>query len=532
MRVALRNCLVLLLVAVQYSKATAELDMRHLAELAVRNEERFKSTPSSWIVSSPLGDGGSANLSVLHVGEVERFIFTFEHGARSDEICRIISRGGLWYVSDEKGLRKYRAWEMPAEHGTFYFCLEDSPLKFVNGGAAAQLGPVDEIEGNTATFSQPLPAAQAEVIRNGWKARQAFLRESPDVPNAAKLRADIEATKAFGEKLIAHGFPSHVDLSTGLLVGRGNLWRIRDFKFLDSVDERELATDRREWADHADDPTTGNLNDLAMVTHLGTSYSDLEGRLIDVRSGRFKRIPFNGYYCSPVGFLAGRNSVIVFGADTTTMQFRPYEINLSTGVNRPFPGHLFDAGFIHGGAISFDGKSMALAHTGASPDFLDNQIYVVDLASGETRAVGKPFAGPTDLVVRWMPDGRRLLFTQFDRDGPGKSHESIMLMDMAGNAVCIRRGHLAVPLPDGGRILFSERPTALWNSCELDGGNVQLFANGLPDCLCAAVGPDGGRLLMTQRTEGWLRLVLYNLGETEGTVVSDESGNWVQPVWR
>jgi len=49
--------------------------------------------------------------------------------------------------------------------------------------------------------------------------------------------------------------------------------------------------------DYADDPTTGDLMDLVMIGHAGVwrpgaKGREIEGRLLDLKTGRCRRIPF------------------------------------------------------------------------------------------------------------------------------------------------------------------------------------------------------------------------------------------------
>ena len=97
---------------------------------------------------------------------------------------------------------------------------------------------------------------------------------------------------------------------------------VTGFRWLKQIDPKEFATDGSKWDDYTDDPTLGDRNDLLMIGHCGAwrpgmPSPEADGRLLDIKTGRYRRIPFQGAMTLPGCFTRDRTSVLVTGVDTT-----------------------------------------------------------------------------------------------------------------------------------------------------------------------------------------------------------------------
>ena len=113
--------------------------------------------------------------------------------------------------------------------------------------------------------------------------------------------------------------------------------------------QRTSPIDQQEWEDDSSDPTLGNSDDLLLISHNATwqpgmKSGDSDGCLVDVRTGRYRRIPFQGIVTLPGCFLKDRRRAIVSGLDDSTGTFGPYEIDLKTGENRRLGGDALAGG--------------------------------------------------------------------------------------------------------------------------------------------------------------------------------------------
>jgi hypothetical protein len=80
--------------------------------------------------------------------------------------------------------------------------------------------------------------------------------------------------------------------------------------------------------------------------------------------------------------------------------------------------------------------------------------------------------------------------------------------------------------------LFQDRDSDLWNTCDLTGQNVKLFAGGLKGYGFPAPAPDGKRILMMHFSPGQLpQPTILKIGESQGNVITKVGGLWGEPAW-
>lgn len=510
-----------------------QVDLKALVETGAKTLQRLRTTPASWSVSNTLPSGAVITVSVLRAGEKQRTVFTVDSGGQRVEVLRLISRDGLWYATDRAGSYKHRPFEVPVETPFIYLCLSRAEPMFVTEEHPILGDKLESVDANVATFRQPLPPEKAGPLQALVEGMEASAREGgrPLTPEARRQTTAIL-------DMLAKGTSTRVDLSTGRIMEYGTerlRSRVTDFRFLPQVEEREFAVEGRQWQDYSDDPTAGNLEDLVMIGHHpgvqpGAKKYDLDGRLMDVRTGRFRRIPFQGGVVMPGCFLRDRRSVVVTGLDPETGAVRSYQIDLKTRQSRALGGALLESGVTLGADLSPDGRTVAVLHLDPSGNLLRSQVCLIDLATGDAKPLGKPM---DTAFVSWTADGRLVLLHRQYKDPDSPAVTSLAVMDMQGTVTVLRRGNHPVPLADRQTILFEDPDTRLWYTCDLKGKNVKLFADGLKGYGFPAPAPDGKRILMMRFNPPALpEPVVLEVGQPEGRVITRTAGLWGIPTWR
>jgi Tol biopolymer transport system component len=263
----------------------------------------------------------------------------------------------------------------------------------------------------------------------------------------------------------------------------------------------------------------------------GMKSHESDGRLLDVRTGRYRRIAFHGTSTTPGCFTRDRTRVVVTGVDIMSAVIGLYEIDLKTGANRQLGGDLLATGFSLFPSLSPDGKTVALLHQGASARLLGARICLVDLATGNAKPLGEPRdTGPPC----WFPDGKALVIIDrksIDVSSPAIS--TICRLDLDGRLTKLCPGASPVVLGDGKRILFEDQTTRTWKTCALDGGDVKIYADGMKGCGFPAPSPDGKRLLMMHFVSGRApEPLIFPLDQSEGKPATTAPGLWAIPCWR
>jgi Tol biopolymer transport system component len=307
-----------------------------------------------------------------------------------------------------------------------------------------------------------------------------------------------------------------------------------DFRWVDPVPASEFDVSGN-WEENTSDPTTGDLDSLAMLQHAGSwqpgsRTPDTETRLVDLTTGKIRRIPFRDGLCGIGCFSKDRLSVIVSGMDPTTSLMGLYQINLKTGENRRLGGAALANGITMGAALSPDGTRVVVSHKDGNESILRWRVAVVDLQTGDAKLIGEPMDAA---FLSWAPDGQSIVLLRRDENGdPNKVPEStIMRMDLTGNLTSIRPGRDPVVLNDG-RILFLDPSDSLWKTCTLSGEEVKTAGDGLKDYFFPAPSPDGKRLLMMHKNPSAPVPEIIDLVTGATKPLSLPSGLWSMPSWK
>jgi Tol biopolymer transport system component len=288
----------------------------------------------------------------------------------------------------------------------------------------------------------------------------------------------------------------------------------------------------------------GNSDDLLLISHNpnwqpGMKSGDSDGCLVDLRTGRYRRIPFQGIVTLPGCFLKDRRRVIVSGLGHAAAILELYEIDLKTGENRLLGGDALAGGNSLMPVLSPDGKTIAVIHKKPQGRPLDSQIYLIDVNGREAnRGVAKPLGEPADVAfLSWPPDGQGLLMLKRESADPAKLTppltDTIARLGMDGRTTRLLEGSMPVVLNDGKTVLFRDSKDAGWQTCDLAGKNVRPFANGLADHLFPSPGPDGKRIVWMHFVQGAAPVpTLIPIGATSGQPIVPAAGLWSLPCWR
>jgi acyl carrier protein len=507
-------------------------DPAALARASEETRKRLRSGCASWTVVHQRGDGQDLVTTVVQSPPSRKIVLCVETAdGQRQEIARVVERDGLCFASEGTYRGRHRPLEVPFSLSTIYLYLLRSEL--VTVAEPALLGKHMGSEGGIATFHAPLPEAMQAVIRNALReleTRKDLNENLQLMALGAKLRTQLDA-----------GTVSEIDLATGLFVRSGTAereLRVRDFKWLESVDEKEFAVDGTAWKDVSDDPTAGNVGDLVMIGHCGywrpgQKQYELDCRLMDVKTGRFRRVPFAGINSLPGCFSKDRRRVYVCGMPVEGGSLGVFEVDLRTGANRRLGGEPLAGGFTLDPTLSPDGKTLAVIHKGGQGRLMDNQVFLIDLGTDVTRKVG-PLMDAA--FLSWLPDGSGLVLLRREPSEIGGGQKAVICrMDLEGRLAPIREGNFPALLADGRTILHIGADGTKWKTCALDGSDVKDFLNGIDskEYNYPAESPDGRRVLMMGRSpDKSPQPVVFDLDSGKSNPLPVAEGLWGMPVWQ
>ncbi len=511
-------------------------DAAALARAGHQTAERLEHQAASWTAITHLPNDAKVVTKNISTPTMRRTTLTVQVKTQKLPGLQIIARDNCWYVT-ELGVRtKWRPFETPfLMHAAYLFLLRGEP-RFVLDGPSNRLGDYQGTKDGVATFLSPLPAAARKQAEFAVRGLEDVIRQKPALASNPESIRTIEQLRR-----MLRGIDVRIDVARGMFVQLGSPDRqteIQDFKWLDHVAPDEFATDQYEWEDHSDDPTRGQSEDLLMISHNptwqpGMKSGESDGLLLNVRTGRYRRIPFQGIVSLPGCFSKDRKRVIVSGLDDSG-SLQMYEIDLKTGENRRLGGNALAGGSSLMPALSLDGKTVAVIHKKPEGRPLDSQIYLIDLKSGDAKPLGKP----TDMAfLSWLPDQQGLLLLKRESADPSnlslKSTDTIARLGMDGKTTRLLEGGMPVVLNDGKTVLFKAPSDRSWQTCDLDGKNVRAFANGLADYAFPSPAPDGKRIIWMHYTRGTAPLpTIIPIGENSGKPAIKAPGLWSLPAWR
>jgi|SRR5580704_11407479 hypothetical protein len=512
-------------------------DLAALVRAGRETDARLQRQAASWTAITHLRNDARVVVKILSTPAMRRTVISAQFKERKLGELRIIARDRLWYVTEHGRSKKYRPFEAPFLLNAAYFFLLRGEPRFVSEGSQNHLGKYDGTKDGVASFLTPLPGSTRKQLEYSIRGLEDLAKQKPE------LASDPDSIRLIEQmRRMLRGIVVRIDLASGMFLQLGSADRqteILEFKWLDRVAPDEFTIEQQEWEDYSGDPTQGNSDDLLMISHNetwqpGMKSGDLDGCLVDVRTGRYRRIPFQGIATLPGCFLKDRSRVIVSGLDDSTGTFGPYEIDLKTGENRRLGGDALAEGNSLMPALSPDGKTIALIHKRPEGRPLDSQIYLINLNS----AHAEPLGTPGDMAfLSWLPDGQELLLLKRLSADPSNLAlpltDAIARLGMDGETTRLLEGTMPVILSDRKTVLFKGSNRQGWQTCDLNGKNVQPFSNGLADYGFPSPGPDGKRILWMHFIRGAAPVpTVIPIGENSGKPVITSPGLWSLPSWR
>ncbi|HEX7655142.1 MAG TPA: hypothetical protein VF607_16660, partial [Verrucomicrobiae bacterium] len=341
-------------------------------------------------------------------------------------------------------------------------------------------------------------------------------------------------------EMLANGVAFEVDEATGILTkftAQGLQASIENFQWVtNNIDAKFSFPEGTLWDDQTSPWSAAELDDCIMAAHdhmaaAGDEKLRLDNYIINLKSGKSRRVPYEGYLSMAGCFLEGRRQVAVIGYSEEGFMGL-VKVDLNTGENTPVCGDVPERTILYGAQLSPDKKKLATIQMANSGNILDFQIRTVDLEMCESRLLSKParVGGP----YSWLPDGSGIILPRFERTlNPFAPEPTVICrMDIEGRLTDLRSGRSPLVLPKAGKILYQDKSSDLWQTCELDGSKPQLFAGGLKHHGCPAVSPDGSKIVFTRFEDGKLpQLMLFEMGKSEGKAVPTGPGFTSLAVW-
>jgi Tol biopolymer transport system component len=209
-----------------------------------------------------------------------------------------------------------------------------------------------------------------------------------------------------------------------------------------------------------------------------------------------------------------------------------FEIDLTSGRQRRLGGPLLDEGMVMFGAISPDGKSLAVTQGLAQQKLLEQQVVIVDLPGGQSRRLGKPL---DCAYLSWLPKGDGVILVSRKNKSLFEAPEgTVSRLNLKGELIALFKGDNPFALSPKSLILF-QMPTEprQWMTSDLDGKGAKPVLDGLPKYRFPTASPDAKRLVMMKfgGPDGPKPNVI-DLESGDIKEIPAGSGLWAWPVWR
>lgn len=502
-----------------------------LAARAKQTRARLAKEAAAWRVVHEASGGTRIVVDVLHTSFAQRRILSVALAGETQprEMLRVISREGAWYVNEVDGVRGiYRPRQAPFVYSLAYRFLDDAGL--VTVPAPQALGTYRETRQGRAAYQQPLPLRDRRRLEGHLRQLERIVTLNTKLEQ--RLRPRIERAR----QALKQGQRCEVELKTGLVRRRGPPDRrvlLTRFQFLKSFSLTSFAMDGPALVDRRALLAKGRENDLLMLAHCGfwrpgKRAHELDGRLVDRKTGHVRRIPFEGALCLPGCFLKDRQAVVVGGVHPDGIGL--FRVDLGSGANRRLGGAALAKGVCFSPALAPDGKQLALLHM-PTPRHARVQPYVVDMKSGAARAVGASLVAKR---VTWFPDGKALLIERRVAFSKRAQRISLLRLDLAGKRTELREGGTPVRIRGGKAILFQHQ--GVWKTCDLGGKQVALLGGGLKGYAEPSSAPGGSSLVFVRGTKVGPRPLIVDARTGRSVPLNMEKplnlGLWGFPAWR
>ncbi|MCO5168587.1 MAG: hypothetical protein M9894_19785 [Planctomycetes bacterium] len=508
----------LVLLAAGAAAAQEEPDLAALRERGRRTAARLEVAPAAWTSFHAVGPEYLV-FEVLQAPPRRRVDVFVERAGERRHALTILERDGRWLVAEGDGGGAYRPFEAPLEVPHVYEHLARALRPRTADALPEDPGERLGVERGVATWRRDVTEAEIRAFSGVIEELKRRVDERPALRQDPTFRERLRWADRLEREYLEGGL-TRVQVESGLVVQHGAPGRrsaLAGFRWLEQVDEARFAAEGEPPVDASAAPS----GPLLMFAHcpwwqpgVPPEGVILDARLLEVASGRVRRVPVQGGSALPGAFSRDRRRAFVLDGGLV-------EVDLVTGKNRRLAPSTLASGDVSSSALSPDGRTLAVLHHprgGAK-----GQVHLVDLEAGTSRALGAPLLGAG---LAWLPGGEGLALVA--RDAPD-APEQVAVLEPSGRLRALRAGSGPLPLP-GGRLLFLDVASGLWSTCDLVGGAAQPFLGGLPGLRAPALSPDGERLAFAAADGSGLVLVDVATGRRERLDLGP--GLFGSPVWR
>ncbi|MCP4154229.1 MAG: hypothetical protein GY757_41270, partial [bacterium] len=254
---------------------------RELIGKAAQTRDKLQNTPASWSTAVTLPNSPEMTVQTISHGSKKWVeIFNGQHF-----LCRIIMKDGLWYVTDlDKTHKIYKPYTATLKVINTYVFLRLSELHFLD--FEVQGLTLRGLTKDTVTFHVPTSSEVKNSIDNF--SRQVKGKSKPQKKLKQLKRRLHEGNTLFINR--KHGFHPKLP-SQHYTVER------KKFKWYEKLPQNAFTTDAEKWQDCSGSILEGNLNDLLIISYnpvqrLNESKRDVDANLMNVKTGRYVRLPF------------------------------------------------------------------------------------------------------------------------------------------------------------------------------------------------------------------------------------------------
>jgi hypothetical protein len=498
-----------------------------LAKAGKATKAKLQSAAAVWDVKYTLPNG---TVRVNVVRDKERKAWLFRVGSNEVAVCSVVQTGGFWYALESQTAVKTRPWEAELHLPGGYLFLRLADLQILENAADLAQATFRYRRGTRLYYGLPLSSedrtAAQKVISDFekiGKAHPKFLNE-PDTKKTLKLAHDE----------LENGMPFAIEEKTGIVLEnkiRNVPIAVESFQFLDQVSPTTFAIEKDvKWDDQSTPWPKSDLARCIMVTHdplaeSGGNSRTLDGYVLNLETGKLRRLPHAGIATVPGCFLHDRSEVIGSGTDLDG-HTGIFKWNLLTGQETRISD-----GLIAMAELSPDGRTLAIMRI--TGDGVDPQMQLIDLETRKERPLGKlgHIGGP----IGWLPDGDGLILKRFEAttDRTATERPVVCRLGMDGKVSDLRYGDSPIVLRKSKKILFQDNDSGLWKTCEFDGTKPQIYADGMKGYDTPVVSPDESQIIFAKYENGKLpQLLLFDWSSTNGKALVKAEGFTGIPVWR
>ncbi len=507
-------------------------DLEEVAAKGRQTVARLATQPAGWRLRFEVPGPVDIVLEVVQAAEMRRTAISFQAGERTQPFAEIIERDGLWYVRSAEGNFKYRPYEAPLSVPSLYIFLPHrEPSVLIEGDKS--LGRFVRLNDVVATYSIPLPEAKREALQAARRDLQrAKVAGAVEDPRAQQNLADID-------QLLETGREVQIDTQTAIFVAGGTpryQFYLEEFQWFEKLAASTFAIDDTQWTDRSGSLLrSGDTGSDIVISHQprwkpGQEAGDMDVLLLNLRSGETRRLPYALGEVASGCFSADRQRCYIAGSVPVEGTIGIFEIDLMTGNHRRLGGAELQTGITMFPTLAPNGRRLAVLRQEPTAGPLKSRVHIVDIPTGKSLPIGEAH----DLAhLSWLPDGRGIILVSREMvalDQPSVS--TICRLGADGTLTPLRKGDSPIVLGSKKRILFQDEDD-LWKTCELDGGDVRIVGNGLPQHGFPAPSPDDKRAIFMKFGEAaGPRPHLVNLETGQSQPLDIGPGLWAKPVWK